>query len=136
MQHPGWESSSDARPLNTRVLGEQGEHVATQFLEKQGYVVVARNYRTRVGEIDLVMVSSQTLVFVEVKWRRQRVFGAAVEAVDERKRRRLVYVARHFWSRYPQHRRPSVRFDVIAIEGGLGRQAKIDWFPNAFSADM
>ena len=79
--------------MDRRVLGLAGEHLAERELEHLGYRVVARNVRTRMGEIDLVCQGREGYLFVEVKTRRAGSFVAAVEAIDRRKARRLEMLA-------------------------------------------
>lgn len=79
--------------MDRRVLGLAGEHVAERELARRGYQVVARNVRTRFGEIDLICRDRREYLFVEVKTRRAGSFVAAVEAVDRRKARRLEVLA-------------------------------------------
>ena len=94
---------------------------------------VARNYRCRRGEIDLVMRDADTLVFVEVRRRSSRTFGGGLESVDARKRARVVAAAEHYlvMNRIGDDR--SCRFDVVAIDGPSPR-ASIEWVRNAFDA--
>ncbi|MBG6083494.1 YraN family protein [Zhihengliuella flava] len=100
---------------NQRV-GAWGEAVAAEFLEAQGYVIVARNWRSTVGEIDLVAVRDAVYVIVEVKTRTSRWCGSAAEAVTRPKRHRLSSLA---WEWYRAHGQPGKRcqVDVIAVEG-------------------
>lgn len=79
--------------MDRRVLGLAGEHVAERELIRRGYEVVARNVRTRIGEIDLIVRDSRGYLFVEVKTRRAGSFVAAAEAVDRRKAERLAVLA-------------------------------------------
>ncbi len=97
-------------------LGWRGEEAALAYLEKQGWKLLQRHFRTRQGEIDLVMQDGNTLVFVEVKTRRSRRYGAPEEAVTEQKLERLrttaeTYLARHPWN-------GPVRLDVILLDQG------------------
>src|SRR5216683_895510 len=101
------------------ILGKTGEDLACQELERRGYAIVARRYRKRGGELDIIARDGATMVFVEVKARDGRAFGEAAEAVTMVKRRRmrqlaLDYVARHRLTTSP------CRFDVVSIhlEGG------------------
>lgn len=119
-----------ARPPTTP-KGRDGEEAAARFLEERGLTVLARNVRAGGGEIDLVAADGGTLVFVEVKWRRDASRGAPAEAVTPAKRRRLLSAARAFLAENPAGARRDVRFDVVAIEGGAGT---IDWIRGAFDA--
>jgi putative endonuclease len=97
-----------------RSLGVSGEDLAAGILEKQGYQIIERNYRTPRGEIDLVARHDGALVFIEVKTRTSERFGTPQEAVHEAKQERLRLLAEY----YLQQREPgdvTVRFDVVAI---------------------
>ena len=111
-------------------LGLEGEQRAERFLRAQGLALVARNYRCRHGEIDLVMRQGGTLVFVEVRRRSGTGFGGAAASVDLRKQKRLIAAARHYLAGLGGEP-PPCRFDVVAIEGAGAPQ----WLPDAF-ADM
>ena len=96
-------------------LGKTGEELACKELERRGYAIVARRYRRRRGELDIIARDGPTLVFVEVKARQGHTFGKAAEAVTTTKRRRIArlavdYLARHRLSGCP------VRFDVVSIQ--------------------
>jgi putative endonuclease len=99
----------------TRALGAEGEARAARLLEHRGYTILDRNARADRVEIDLVARRGDTLAFVEVKTRRSRAHGAAEEAVDARKRRRLVRGAAA-WLRANGAGARRVRFDVIVCE--------------------
>lgn len=100
--------------------GRSGEDLACAFLERRGYEVLARNYRCRHGEVDIVARRSGTTVFVEVKERRGGAFGSALEAVTGAKMRRVARAAREYAARNGLSESP-LRFDVIAIEWEDGR---------------
>lgn len=106
--------SGDERP--TIEVGATSEDRAVSYLVRQGYRIVERNYRCKVGELDVVARDGSTLVFVEVRSRHSAKFGSALEAVGPRKRRKVTRVA----MAYLAWRRPrfdSARFDVVAITG-------------------
>lgn len=84
---------ADVQRVDRRILGLAGEHVAERELIRRGYEVVARNVRTRFGEIDLIVRDGRGYLFVEVKTRRAGSFVAAAEAVDRRKAARLAVLA-------------------------------------------
>jgi putative endonuclease len=104
------------RPAGPR-RGEAGEELACEHLRARGLKVLARNYRCRVGEIDVVADDGGTLVFVEVKERGDDSHGSAVEAVTALKRRRVVRAARIYAAVHGRSDSP-VRFDVLAIDWG------------------
>lgn len=95
--------------------GKLGEDLACRELERLGYAILARRYRTRFGEIDIVSREGGTIVFVEVKARRSRRAGAA-EAVTVRKRRRIAAMALDYLA-WTQRLETPCRFDVVAIDG-------------------
>jgi putative endonuclease len=100
----------------TQAAGGAAEDSAADFLERQGLRIVARNYRTRFGEIDLVARHGETLVFVEVRMRRAGArFGGAAASIDGHKRSRIVSAARQFLTHMKPV--PPCRFDVVTIEG-------------------
>lgn len=96
-------------------LGRRGEERALQWLKSQGYRIVARNWRWRGGEIDLIAREGDCLVFIEVKTRSDEGFGLPEEALTPAKRERLIRAARHYIATH----RPELdlRFDVVTIEG-------------------
>ena len=120
--------TSAVRALARR-RGEEAEELAARFLAGQGLEVVARNYRTRFGEVDLVARDGATLVFVEVRLRSWGAFGGAAGSVDGRKQRRIVAAARHYLARLRAE--PACRFDVITLQGRPGSPS---WIRGAFDA--
>jgi putative endonuclease len=97
-----------------RELGRRGEAVAEEFLRTHRYTIVARNYRCRAGEIDLVALDGSVLVFVEVRSRRGTLAGTPLESIDGRKQARVARVAQHFVATRGLHHHDA-RFDVIGI---------------------
>ena len=99
-----------------QTAGKRGEELACRELTRRGYAILARRYRTRFGEIDIVCDDGGTVVFVEVKARRSARMGSAAEAVSGRKRRRIAAMALDYlaWTGRLNHR---ARFDVVAIDG-------------------
>lgn len=97
-----------------RATGRRGEEVAAGFLARLGYRLVARNFRCRAGEIDLVALDGDTIVFVEVRSRTGVGRGTPLESVDGRKQMRVGRVARHFLTLRRWHERPA-RFDVVGV---------------------
>jgi putative endonuclease len=115
-----------------RPLGPRGERYAARWLRKRGYKIVAGGHRTRYGEIDLVAVLGETIVFVEVKTRASYQLGDAAEAVDAQKQRRFARTALGFLKEHGLLEYP-VRFDVIAIVWPDGaRTPELLHVPNAF----
>src|SRR3990172_4486469 len=118
-----------------RDLGAAGEAAAAAWLEARGYRILARNVRTRYGEIDLVAGLGPLVVFVEVKSRTSGRFGHPADAIVWRKRRRLVQLAEMCLQRLGLEH-CAVRFDVIAVHlDPDGRVREGGHIPDAFSAD-
>jgi putative endonuclease len=118
---------------HTRIaLGKTGEDLACEELTRRGYAILARRYRTRRGEIDIIARDGPTIVFVEVKAREGHEFGEAAEAVTRLKRHRITqlaldYIMRHRLSDCPY------RFDVVSIHFEAGVPV-VELFQNAFDA--
>ncbi|MEO7742838.1 MAG: YraN family protein [Usitatibacter sp.] len=117
-----------AHPTPAQATGGEAEEQAARFLARRGLQLVARNYRTRLGEIDLIAREGATLVFVEVRLRKDSRFGGAVESITARKRRRIAAAARQYLMHMP--RVPACRFDVVCIEGD-----EATWIRGAFAVD-
>ena len=111
---------------NHRLKGKKAEDAACSFLLKNGLTLITRNYHCRYGEIDLIMQDTDTLVFVEVRYRSSKSFASALESVDKNKQRKLVFAANH----YLQNTSCSqpTRFDVIAFSPNESP----NWITNAF----
>lgn len=103
--------------------GKHGEARALAYLEREGCALVQKNYRTRFGEIDLIMQQGNTLVFVEVRYRSKMDFGGAAASITPIKKRRMVSAAEQFLMSYSSP--PPCRFDVIALDG-----ERITWLKN------
>ncbi len=115
-------------------LGRRGEDAAARFLRRKGYRILSRSDRSRPGELDLVALDDDTLVFVEVKTRRGSNSGHPAEAVDAAKQRRLTRLAVTWLKRRGLLERRA-RFDVIAVTWPDDRRRPtIEHFPNAFEA--
>jgi putative endonuclease len=119
--------------VTTKQVGDGGEDRAWAHLQRQGLTLVQRNYRVAAGpnargaEVDLICRDRDgTLVFVEVKARKDSGFGGAAASVTPSKQRSLILAARHYLQKFPTP--PACRFDVVAIEG-----ERIEWLKAAFS---
>ena len=111
-------------------LGKTGEDLAVAELERRGYAIVARRWRNRAGEIDIIARDGETLVFVEVKAREDHDFGDAAESVTMRKRRTIVRLAKAYVVEQQWLDRPC-RFDVVTIHRDAGCSV-VTVYPNAF----
>lgn len=117
-------------------LGAGAEESACNYLLGRGLRLIARNYRCRYGEIDLIMgddsADSSTLVFVEVRMRSRTDFGSGAESVDARKQGRILRSAEHYLKRHGSLL-ARCRFDVVSIHR-VGKEHRIDWIRKAFGA--
>jgi putative endonuclease len=119
-------------PDARQVLGAEGERAAEKFLRRRHYAIVQRNYRCRAGEVDLIALDGNVVVFVEVKTRTQPGYGNPLEAVDRRKQRQILRAAQQYLSEKRLHDRPA-RFDVVGVWWENGR-AQCELVQNAFEA--
>jgi len=116
-----------------RQRGAVFEQLAKTWLEERGFVLLTSNYTCRGGEIDLVMKDGETVVFVEVRYRRHNRFGSAAESVDHRKQARIIGAARQYLARHSRYADFQCRFDVVALSGEQSA-LRINWIEGAFSA--
>lgn len=113
------------------LTGRRGERIACRYLLRQGYDVLARRFRGRHGEIDIVALDGDTLVFVEVKTRASRAFGEPWEFVDWEKRQNLRGTAEEFIARYGMGSR-TYRFDIVGVIAPGARDEEIALLRNAW----
>lgn len=118
-------------PAESTHSGAQAEVLAAAWAQQRGWRILERNFRVRGGEIDLICLDGQTLVFIEVRLRRNADFGGAAASINAAKRRRLVLAARHYLQRRAEPR--DVRFDCLLFDR-LAAEALV-WLPAAFAAD-
>ena len=114
-------------------LGRRGEDLAAKELERRGYRIVERRWRCRLGEIDLVAKDGDILVVVEVKARSRSDYGPAIDAVDARKRRKLVQLA-EIYLKSRRLKKISVRFDVVGVTALPGMRPTLQVIRGAFEA--
>ncbi|MCI5120663.1 MAG: YraN family protein [Candidatus Electrothrix sp. AUS4] len=119
---------TDSRTNSRKATGRTGEDAAVQYLEKIGYTILERNYRLRIGEVDIIARDEEYLVFIEVKTRRSKTFGSPFDAVDTRKQQQIFKVA----SAYIRGREIPVRFDVVAVHLS-GQDVRVEVLKNAFT---
>lgn len=110
--------------------GAQAEQWAAHYLQKQGLKLIEQNYRGRFGEIDLIMQDGATLVFVEVRLRRNAAFGGAAASLDARKQQRIIRTSQQYLSGLAHI--PACRFDAVLLGDAQGNDAQ--WLKNAFDA--
>lgn len=113
--------------MNKRSVGADYEERAVDYLAKRGFRVMERNFRSRQGEIDIVGIHKGQLVFVEVKYRRNRNTGFPEEAVDGRKQKRICRTSDLYRLRHREYGELQVRYDVVSICG-----ESLRWYQNAF----
>jgi putative endonuclease len=113
--------------MDRRQTGTLAENSAAAFLEAQGFLIVARNFLRRIGELDVVARAGDLLVIAEVRTRANDRFGGAAASIGRGKQRRIAATAALFLDQHPELRRCRVRFDVIVVRDG-----RIEWLPHAF----
>ncbi len=113
-------------PHTTKQIGDAGEEIAARHLVAHGLAVLARNFRVKGGEIDIVCRDGVTTVFVEVRKRASTRFGGAAYSITPTKQKRLILAARHWLAR---HGDAACRFDCVLIDGET-----LEWIRNAFDA--
>ena len=115
----------------SRAAGKQHEDRALAYLEEKGLKTIERNFHSYRGEIDLIMLDNETLVFIEVRYRRNNLYGSAAESVTRKKQQHLIMASQYFLQTKKQHQARACRFDIVAITGGQAEN--IDWIKNGFS---
>jgi len=120
---------ADASPTSA---GNSAENHALGYLQRQGLQLLARNWRCKGGELDLVMLDADTVVFVEVRYRLHASFGGALGSIDGRKQKRLVLAASLFLQKEPRWAEHPCRFDVVALQGSHHAGQPLQWLKNAF----
>jgi putative endonuclease len=128
-----WLKRNWATDNTTRKVGEEAERLAQRFLEKKGLTLINRNYHCRRGEIDLIMRDGNFLVFIEVRYRKNDIYGSAAESVTKQKQRRLLASAGYYLQNEKLYENISCRFDVITVSGQYNPQIK--WIKDAFQAE-
>ncbi|WP_221799160.1 YraN family protein [Oceanobacter mangrovi] len=122
--------SAPDKPARTDTVarGQRVETLACEYLQQQGLQILQRNYHTRYGELDIIAQSTATLVFVEVRYRRQTNFGSGAETVTAHKQHKLQLAAQHYLQQ-TGNTEQDCRFDVLS---GTGEPVVFDWITNAF----
>jgi putative endonuclease len=121
------------RGILNRLLGDRGERVAARYLKKQGYRILARQSRSRIGELDLVALDGETVVFVEVKTRTTHAAGHPGEAITFQKRKQLTRAALA-WLKRRGLLEQRARFDVIAVTWRERESPLVEHFRHAFES--
>ncbi len=110
--------------------GLRAERLAATFLEGKGLTILARNYRCRGGEVDLICQERRVLVFVEVRLRRNPGYGGAAASITRSKQARIILAARHYLASHAGQREPECRFDCLLLNALS--EAAIEWVRDAF----
>lgn len=118
----------------TTIVGREAEERAFLFLRTQNLTPVARNFHCRGGELDLIMLHDECLVFIEVRRRGRRSFASAAQSVDPSKQRKLIRAAAMFVARHRKHAHRTMRFDVVGINDAKrdGGGSELEWIRDAF----
>ncbi len=130
------EARSGRTPTGRRtyrqILGQKAEDIAVEFLRAQGLKILARNFRRRLGELDIVAREGDTLVIVEVRMRTDDRYGGAAASVDPRKQRRLIRAAAQLLQQRSDLARLPARFDVVTVSEVGRNRPRIEWLRHAF----
>lgn len=134
--NPGNKDAATSATDTSVAIGATAEFYAEQFLQQQGLITRTRNYRCKLGEIDLIMLEpapkGDTLVFVEVRLRTNKRFAPALETIDYRKQQKIIKTAMRFLQEQRLYDKIACRFDVIALDQ-TGTAPPVQWIKNAFS---
>lgn len=114
--------------------GRRAEELAADFLLAQGCEILRRNYRRRLGELDIIARRAGVLIIAEVRTRSSTACGGAAASIDRRKRLRIARAASAFLQQHPQLARLPVRFDVIVVSDPGGAAPRIEWIQHAFES--
>jgi putative endonuclease len=114
--------------------GKRAEQLAAEFLAAQGLEILERNYRRRLGELDIIARSAGVLIIVEVRTRSAGNFGGAAASVDRAKQRRIIRAAAQLLQQRHDLARLPVRFDVLVVSGPERASPRIEWIRHAFEA--
>jgi putative endonuclease len=112
--------------------GRRGEDIVAAFFEAEGWNILERNYRCRLGEVDIIAARGGVLAFIEAKNWEKLDSGELERAIGADKRRRIVETAKIFLSRHREYNDWSVRFDVVLVRGGV----VVERYPSAFTGEL
>lgn len=120
--------------MTTIEIGSQTEELALNYLLKQKFTLITRNFRCKVGELDLVMLNPKNeVIFIEVRYRKSNNHGGALESITLGKQRKLIRTAQYFLLTHARYTHYPCRFDVIAIHGNLNKP-ELEWIQDAIQA--
>lgn len=115
---------------NKKTIGDYAESLAEEFLKKNNVKILEKNFSCRSGEIDLIVKDQETLVFVEVRYRKSAKYGQPYETITKAKQNKIIRSAQTYLQKHPKAANKACRFDVISIQ-----QGNIDWIKSAFDTD-
>lgn len=117
------------------LIGKRAEQQALQLLTGHGLQLVARNWHSRFGEIDLIMQEHATLVFVEVRYRSHSGYAGPIESVTKVKQQKIITTASLFLQQHPGWQQHDCRFDIVGVTG-TGHSLTLNWLRHAFDASL
>src|ERR1700761_2685219 len=117
-----------------QILGACAERIAQEYLQGRGLTILERNYRRRLGEIDLVALDQGVLVVAEVRTRSSTAFGGAAASVNKAKQRRIIRATAQLLHQNREYAALPVRFDVLVVSGPRTAAPQVDWLRHAFGA--
>ena len=116
-----------------RPEGARAEKQALRYLKQQGLRLVTHNFACRQGEVDLIMLEKEALVFIEVRFRASQAFGGSVSSITVRKQQKIRKAAAQFLQHHTSHRHRHCRFDAVTISADDdNRQNRLEWIKGAF----
>ena len=123
--------------MDRRKIGQHYEELAGRYLEQRGLQLIERNYNCRYGEIDLVMLDGDFLCFIEVKFRKNGLFGGSAYSLPIGKQQKIARSAQDFISRHRRYRDHPMRFDAVLLEDGpqATDHPSVNWIRNAFDGE-
>ena len=124
-------NSSNKSLTSRKKQGNKAEELALHFLKKKGLKLIEKNFSTRAGEVDLIMQDDDTVVFIEVRYRKNTDFGGAAASVTPKKQLRVIKAALAYQQKNTSQ--SSMRFDVVAIEGD---NEDLNWIQSAFDGSV
>ncbi|NOG61378.1 MAG: YraN family protein [Proteobacteria bacterium] len=119
--------------MKAKSSGKQAEDIAKNYLVERAIKIVSRNFHSRFGEIDIIGIDNDILIFFEIRYRKNEHFLSAVETVDQHKCKKIVITSEVYLNKHKKYQSYFCRYDVITISGAL-EQPVIEWIKNAFQA--
>ena len=119
-----------------RRTGNKAETVALNYLRQHDLSLIEQNYLTKLGEIDIIMLdkSTDTLVFIEARYRKNTSHGTSIETATHTKQQKLIRTAQHYLQKHPRYQHFLCRFDVVGVESDL-KYPTITWIQSAFGCE-